>query len=60
LLSFNISVFPQILDILSLAILTTDGKIITRHGQNDISCKGWESIYTWLKGEKVLLPPPDE
>ena len=44
----------------SLIIISSDGKILTRRGRDDISRKGIEAIQTWSKGEILAPPSSDE
>ncbi|CAF1372002.1 unnamed protein product [Adineta ricciae] len=44
----------------SLIILSSDGKLLTRRGRDDVSSKGVEALKVWARGEKVPLPPPEE
>jgi len=44
----------------SLVILSSDGKILTRRGRDDVSAKGVEAMKTWTRGEKVPAPLPEE
>ncbi|CAF4033577.1 unnamed protein product, partial [Rotaria sp. Silwood1] len=50
----------QFSDIPSLFIISSDGKVLSRHGHGDVSVKGIEALKTWGRGEK--LPPllPEE
>ena len=40
----------------SLIVLSSDGKVLTRRGREEISRCGLSAIQTWAKGE--TLPPP--
>ncbi len=41
-------------------ILSSDGKILSRRGRDEISRKGVEALKTWAQGEKVAAPATDE
>ena len=41
-------------------IVSSDGKILSCHGINDISRKGIEALKTWAQGESVVPPTEDE
>ena len=43
-----------------LFIISSDGKILSRRGVQDVSRKGIEALKTWLRGETVAPPSPDE
>ena len=49
-----------IVGIPSLVILSSDGKILTRRGRDDVSRKGLDAFRTWAKGEKLPVPTADE
>jgi hypothetical protein len=44
----------------SLFIVSSDGKILSHRGRDDISRKGVEALKTWAQGEKLPLPSADE
>ncbi len=41
-------------------IVSSDGKILSRRGRDDISRKGAEALKTWAQGEKLARPTVDE
>jgi hypothetical protein len=47
-------------DMLSLIIVSSDGKILSRRGYDGVSRKGVEALKAWAQGEKVPAPTADE
>ncbi len=47
-------------DIPSLIIVSSDGKILSRRGYDDVSRKGVEALKAWVQGEKLPPPTADE
>jgi len=45
---------------LSLIIVSANGKILSRRGQEDVSRKGVEALKIWAQGEKLPPPTADE
>ncbi|CAF4294027.1 unnamed protein product, partial [Rotaria sp. Silwood2] len=43
-----------------LFIVSSDGKLLSRRGVDDVSRKGVEALKTWTKGETVAPPTADE
>jgi hypothetical protein len=44
----------------SLIILSSDGKILSRKGRDEVGRRGVEALNTWAKGEKLDRPSPDQ
>ncbi|CAF2960869.1 unnamed protein product [Rotaria sp. Silwood2] len=62
---FNFLIFTMIIilfykGIPSLFIVSSDGKILSRRGRDNISSKGIEALKTWARGEKLPPPLPEE
>lgn len=43
-----------------MAIVSSDGKILTRNGREDIERIGVEALQTWARGEKIIRPTGDK
>ncbi|CAF4151797.1 unnamed protein product [Rotaria sp. Silwood2] len=43
-----------------LFIVSSDGKVLSRRGVNDVSRKGVEALKTWTQGETLAPPKADE
>lgn len=41
-------------------VVSSDGKLLSRRGRNDISRKGIEALKTWAQGESLAPPTADE
>jgi hypothetical protein len=44
----------------SLIILSSDGKILSRKGRDEVGRRGVEALNAWAKGEKLARPSPDQ
>ncbi|CAF3209096.1 unnamed protein product [Rotaria sp. Silwood2] len=42
-----------------LFIVSSDGKVLSSRGVNDVSCKGVEALKIWAKGETLAPPTAD-
>ncbi|CAF2625664.1 unnamed protein product [Rotaria sp. Silwood2] len=47
-------------DIPRFFIVSSDGKVLSRHGVNDVKRKGIEALKTWMKGETLAPSTADE
>jgi len=55
-----LTAYFQFSSIPSLIIVSSDGKVLTRRGDGDVSRKGVEALKTWGQGEKMAPPSADE
>jgi hypothetical protein len=43
-----------------LIIVSSDGKVLSRRGRDNIACKGVEALHTWAQGQSLARPSSDE